>query len=251
MPLPSELRPRGTRAVIGIFALLSLIPVVALGIGLGNVINSGVEQQNLEEVKTNLSVVAQVGIQPLLIPSDLTDGLSNARLDQFDSRLQGVAFGKVIARLKIWNRLGVVVYSDNRDLVAKTFTPDGELLEALGGRVASEITDAKAEENRTDHLTGKFIAVYVPIFLEGNMKTPAGVLELYLPYAAVAAQIQHESEHLYVLLAIGLTLLYLSMIPVFLVVDRLRRRLTASMVSVNEERLKGDEASRVSELKST
>jgi two-component system, cell cycle sensor histidine kinase PleC len=235
---------------MGIFALLSLVPVVALGIGLANVINSGVRQQNLDETDRNTIVLAQAGIQPLLTPADLTAGLSTARLDELDNSLRGVAFGKVIARLKIWNRDRVVVYSDNRNLVGHVFLAADDLTSALAGRTGSEISQANAAENKADNLHGTFLSVYVPIFFDDPLK-PAGVLELYLPWAPVAAQIQQESEHLYVLLAIGLGLLYLSMLPVFLVADRWRRRLTASLDSVQEERRRGEETARVSELKST
>jgi len=55
LPKPA-LRPGGTGAIIGIFALLSLVPVVALGIGPGDVINSGVQQQNLEEAERSVTV---------------------------------------------------------------------------------------------------------------------------------------------------------------------------------------------------
>ena len=246
-----SIRPGGTGAIIGIFALLSLIPVVALGIGLGNVVSSGVQQQNLDEADRNTAILAQAGIQPLLLPSDLTSGLSTARLDQLDNSLRGVAFGKVVARLKIWNRQSVVVYSDNRTLVGRTFPADEHLSMALAGQTASEISDASAPENKADNLTGKFLSVYVPFYFADDPKTAAGAFELYLPWAPVAAQIDQESQHLYVLLAIGLSLLYISMIPVLLVAERWRRRLTASLDSVDEERRRGEETARVSELKSS
>ena len=250
LPKPA-LRPGGTGAIIGIFALLSLVPVVALGIGLGDVVNSGVQQQNLDDVKRNSTVLTQAGIEPLLVPSDLTTGLSNARLDELDNSLRGVAFGKVVARLKIWNRQGVVVYSDNRALVGHAFPADEHLTIALAGASASEISDASAPENRADNLTGKFLSVYVPLYFATDPRTPAGAFELYLPWAPVAAQIDQESQHLYRLLAVGLCLLYISMIPVLLVAERWRRRLTASLDSVEAEQRKGEETARVSELKST
>src|ERR1700737_3469462 len=143
-------RPRGTGtgAVIGFFALLSLLPVVALGIGLGEVVNSGVQQQNLAEADRNTEILAQAGIQPLLVPGDLTSGISNARLDQLDNSLRGVAFGKVVARLKIWNRQSVVVYSDNRALVGRTFPADEHLSLSLAGQTPRDISDASAPENK-------------------------------------------------------------------------------------------------------
>jgi len=248
---PSGGTGTGTGAIIGFFALLSLLPVVALGIGLGEVVSSGVQQQHLADANRNANILAQAGIQPLLVPEDLTGGISGARLDQLDNSLRGVAFGKVVARLKIWNRQNVVVYSDNRSLVGHAFPPDEHLNAALAGQTASEISEATSPENRADNLRGKFLSVYVPIYFANDPQVPAGAFELYLPWAPVAAQIDQESQHLYVLLAIGLLLLYLSMIPVLLLAERGRRRLTASLDSIAEERRRGEETARVSELKST
>ena len=237
-------RPRGTAAIIGSFALLALVPVVALGIGLSNAVNMGVRQSNLDEANTNLTVLVQAGIQPLLLPSDVATGLSAARLDELDYNLRGVIQGKVVSRLKIWNRSDVVVYSDNRDLVARHFPPDENLERALAGHTGSEISAASAPENKADNLTGTYLSVYVPIYFADQPQKPAGAVELYLPWAPVAASIDRESRRLYLLLAIGLSLLYISLIPIVLVADRWRRRLTASLDS-------GEETARVSELKSS
>jgi signal transduction histidine kinase len=249
--LMNAARPRGMGAVVGTFALLSLVPVIALGIVLGNVVSTGVEQQNLAAANRSAALLAQAGIQPLLAPSDLTSRLSDARLAELDFSLRGVAFGKVVARLKIWNRQNVVVYSDNRALVGREFPADEHLQVALAGETASEISDATAPENRSDNLTGKYLSVYVPIIFSGDPPIVAGAFELYLPWAPMAAQIEQESQRLYFLLALGLGLLYLSMIPVLLVAERWRRRLTTSLDSVDEERRRGEETARVSELKSS
>ena len=244
-------RPRGSGAIVGIFALLSLVPVVALGIGLGNVVSSGVRAQNLADANRNAALLAQAAIEPLLVPADLTAGLSDARLAELDQSLRGVAFGKNVARLKIWNRQNVVVYSDNRALVGRTFPADEHLAMALAGATASEISSATSPENRADTLTGTFLSVYVPLYFDSNVSTPAGAFELYLPWAPVAAQIDQESQHLYLLLAIGLGFLYLSLLPVLLVAERWRRRLAKSIDAGEDERRRSEETARVSELKSS
>ena len=243
-------RPRGSGAIVGIFALLSLVPVVALGIGLGNVVSSGVRAQNLADANRNTALLAQAAIEPLLVPADLTAGLSDARLAELDQSLRGVAFGKNVARLKIWNRLNVVVYSDNRALVGRTFPADEHLAMALAGATASEISSATSPENRADTLTGTFLSVYVPLYFDSDVSTPAGAFELYLPWAPVAAQIDEESQHLYLLLAIGLGFLYLSLLPVLLIAERWRRRLAKSIDAGEDERRRSEETARVSELKS-
>ena len=186
---------------------------------------------------------ARVGpgpLGPLLVPPDLAAGVSVARRAELDQSLRGIAFGKAFARLKIWNRQNVVVYSDNRALVGHAFPADEHLTMSLGGSTASEISSATSPENRADTLSGTFLSVYVPLYFDSNPGLPAGAFELYLPWAPVAAQIQQESRRLYVMLAIGLGLLYLSLLPVLLIAERWRRRLAKSLDSGEGGRRRGE-----------
>src|SRR5260221_14181375 len=134
MPPKPSTRPRGSGAIISSFALLSMLPVVALGIGLGDVVSAGVQQQHLADADRNADILAQAGIQPLLVPADLNGGLSSARLDELDNSLRGVAFGKVVARLKVWNRLNAVVHSDNHHLINRAVPADDQLATTLAGQ---------------------------------------------------------------------------------------------------------------------
>ena len=155
-------RARGSGAVIGIFGLLSLVPLIALGIGLANVVTSGVQAQNLAEANRNATLLAQAAIEPLLVPTDLAAGLSDARLAELDQSLRGIAFGKAVARLKIWNRQNVVVYSDNRALVGHAFPADENLTMSLGGSTASETSSATAPENQAGTLTNTLLPCHGP-----------------------------------------------------------------------------------------
>lgn len=206
------------------FGLLALIPLIVLGAVLGHELNVDLQQRYLETARTSASLIAQVGIQPLLNAEQMELGLTPVDVATIDEKLQGAAVNKDVRRIKVWNQNGTVIYSDNHALIGRTFQPDDDLRAALSGRSSASTTDGHDEENSGDNLAGPLIQVYVPLVFAGA-SLPAGAFELYLPYGPVQAAIDTESNQLYLVLAAGLTIFYLSMFPVVLLADRLRRRL--------------------------
>lgn len=206
------------------FGLLALVPVVALGAVLAHVLNADVQQRYLETTRTSASLIAQVGIQPLLNAQQMTGGMSPTEITQTDDKLQGAAVSQQVRRIKVWNRSGTIVYSDNQALIGKTFPIDDDLGRALAGQSSASITSGHDAENSGDYLNGPLIQVYVPLVFKGT-SSPSGAFELYLPYAPVQTAIDNESNQLYGFLIAGLALFYASMFPVVLLADRWRRRL--------------------------
>lgn len=204
------------------FGLLALVPVVALGAVLAYEINVDVQQRYLDTSRTSATLIAQVGIQPLLTSLEMSGGMNAAEVGLLESRLQGAAVSGEVVRIKVWNVAGTIVYSDNHALIGRTFRIDDDLAAALKGTSKASISDGHDEENSGDNLQGPLVQVYVPlIFSTGS--APSGAFEIYLPYAPVQAAIDRESKQLYGLLAIGLALFYASMFPVALIADRWRR----------------------------
>lgn len=205
------------------FGLLALVPVVALGVILARSINADVQQRYVDSTKSSAILIAQVGIQPLLNSEQVANGLSSTDVSQIDDRLQGASVSNQVERIKVWNRGGMIVYSDNHTLIGKTFPIDDDLGDALKGTSRANITSGHDAENAGDYLNGPLLQVYVPLVFSGN-SSPSGAFELYLPYTPVQAAIDRESNQLYGLLAIGLALFYAAMFPVALIADRWRRR---------------------------
>jgi len=223
MPATKQLGPNSLGALAR-FGLLALVPVVALGAILGHELNVSIQQRYLDTARSSGSLITQVGIRPILNAQELTEGLTAEQIANVDDKLQGAAVHQEVRRLKVWNRKGTVVYSDNHSIIGRTFAIENDLREALEGHSSSGITDARAPENSGDDLKGPLIEVYVPLVFQGD-GSPSGAFELYLPYAPVQAAIDNESKQLYIILAAGLTLFYASMFPVVLLADRWRRRL--------------------------
>jgi signal transduction histidine kinase len=221
---------RGALGTLVRFGLLAIVPVVALGGVLAAELNADVQQRYLDTERTSAALITQVGIQPLLNPQQVSSGLTPSDVAEIDTKLQGAALSDEVTRIKVWNRGGMVVYSDNHALIGRTFAIDDDLGEALDGHASASVTSGKDEENAGDDLPGPLIQVYVPLVFQGS-STPSGAFEVYLPYAPVQVAINNETRQLYFLLAAGLTLFYASMFPIVFFADRWRRRAESTAVA--------------------
>ncbi len=216
-------RRRETLAPLLRFGLLALVPVVALGAVLAHDLNVDVQQRYLDTEHSSATLITQVGIQPLLNEQQMYRGMTSEEIAQTDQRLQGAKANNDVIRIKVWNRAGTIVYSDDHALIARTFKIDDDLAAAFAGTSKASVTDGHDDENSGDNLPGPLIQVYVPLVFQGS-SMPSGVFEVYLPYAPVQAAIDNESSQLYLLLALGLALFYASMFPIVFLVNRWRQR---------------------------
>jgi signal transduction histidine kinase len=212
------------------FGVLALLPVVALGFVLGRALNSDVQQRYIDSAETSAALITQVGIQPLISAQQVASGLTGDEVSTLDLKLQGASVSQQVRRLKVWNRAGTIIYSDNHALIGQTYSIDADLRHALDGTSSASITDGHDEENSGDNLAGPLVQVYVPLVFEGSV-SPSGAFELYLPYAPVQAAIDAESQKLYAFLAAGLTLFYLSMFPLVMLAIRWQRSAQAAAVA--------------------
>jgi len=212
------------------FGLLALVPIIALGIVLAQELNTDLQQRYLESARTSATLIAQAGIQPQLSEPDMTTGLSQEQINEIDTRLHGASIGTEVRRIKVWNRDGKVIYSDNPALIGKTFEIDDDLKDALAGVPSASVTDGHDEENSGDNLPGPLIQVYAPLTFPGSVSA-SGAFELYLPYAPVQAALDSELHQLDFILGIGLALFYAAMFPIVALADRWRRRAEATAIA--------------------
>ena len=223
-------------SLVGKFALASLIPIVLLGLVLAKTLQIQIRDQALTNARQLAALIARLDIQPQLTPDDLRNGLTPERLQQLDEVLHAGLVGEEIARVKIWSDDLRVVYSDDRDVIGRTFPPSHELEDALDGSIVSEVSDLTKEENVGDRSYGKLLEVYVPLTFPGDSE-PAGAFELYLPYRPIEASIESYSRRLYLVLLGGLALLYAALFRIVATASRrLRRQADRELRLANEER---------------
>src|SRR5215216_6012324 len=86
------------------FSVLSLLVIVAMGVGVGSMLHRHIERRALAEATSLAEVMTRVGMQPTLLRGDLEPYPSLDRLDNLDEELRLRNLDKIeIRRMKLFN----------------------------------------------------------------------------------------------------------------------------------------------------
>jgi diguanylate cyclase (GGDEF)-like protein len=214
--------PRSVLRLFAGYALLSLIPVVALAGVLVASLRDEARQRGLAEGRSQAVLVSDSAIEPLLDGHPLDEGLTDgerarlARLVRHGMRESGVL------RLRLRDIKGAVVFSDDGSGFGGA--ADDEAIEAAHGEAVAAITRLNRDSN--DHGPEGERAVEAYQALHAPNGTVTGVLELYLPYAPIDRDVTSGLHRLYRDLAAGLAMLWAAGFVISATVSRgLRRQL--------------------------
>jgi len=204
-------------------ALLSLLPIVALGFILARVLEAQIVARTLADETEAARIVAHIGIQPHLSPQSLRAGLTPAGVRALDQQLSARSVTQDLARIKIWNAHYKVIYSDDHSLIGHTLTPSDDLVNALADRPndAQVVTPELHTETASEIGLGQLVEVYVPLRFSAS-GPPEGAFEIYLSYRPIAAAITAYKRMIALLVAVGLALLWAIL---YRIVARASRRL--------------------------
>jgi diguanylate cyclase (GGDEF)-like protein len=202
-------RARMHLSLTGQVALLSLVPIVTLGFVLAQVLRSRIVTRTLADAAESAQLVAHLGIQPRLTPRELRNGLSVADIGSLDEQLRERSVRRDLARIKIWNAAGRIVYSDDHRLIGRSPGESSDLRDALEGEPdpAEVVTPSPTNETASEVGLGRLVEVYVPLrFVSAGR--PAGAFEIYLSYQPIAAAITSDQRTIALLVFLGLALLW-------------------------------------------
>jgi diguanylate cyclase (GGDEF)-like protein len=206
-------------------ALVSLVPIVALGLILARVLQQQMITRTLADAGESAQLIARLGIQPRLTPSDLRNGLSARGIQELDEQLRARSVQHDLARIKIWNSQRKIVYSDDHSLIGQSpnTSGDDDLHDALEGQAdpAEVVTPERGTETASEVGLGRLVEVYVPLRFVAS-GPPAGAFEIYLSYRPIAAALTSDERMIALLIAIGLALLWAIL---YRIVARASRRL--------------------------
>jgi len=154
-------------------AVLAVVAISVLGVYLFE--RSG-EEEAIRDAKDQTRASAKWAVEPAL-----TDGVirgDEKALRNLDTIvLERVLRGSSVVRVKIWDRSGRIVYSDEPALIGARYpiAPD-ELKEFEGTRIDAEVSDLSKPENRFEQHFGKLLEVYAAL------QTPSGQQLRYEEY---------------------------------------------------------------------
>ncbi|NYJ05113.1 putative bifunctional diguanylate cyclase/phosphodiesterase [Petropleomorpha daqingensis] len=223
-------RIRGS-GLLARFAVISAVLTVAVGLVVSQVLSHAIAQRAREQAEWTATVTLRLGVQSQLSRADLANGFDPTRLATVEAAVRSAQSelqhrSSAVSdldpvRLNIMNLAGTIVYSDDHDLIG-THSSSDELPEALRGHVVSGFASSADDSGRDDGRR-RLLEVYVPMQFS-DADAPEGVMELYLPYAPVAAEIADGVRTLVITLAISLAVFWAVMFRFMAGVARRMRR---------------------------
>jgi two-component system NarL family sensor kinase len=175
------------RSPVVLFLAAGALVLVAIVVAAEVAAREAAEREAIYDARATTLVLARSVAQPA-IPRRLVDGDAGA-IDRLDRQVLDRLLVGDVKRIKIWNREGVVVYSDATELIGSRYElGDDEVHVLENGGVDAEVADLSEEENRFERDLGGVVEVYTQIW------SPEGEPLLFEVYYDDADLEQREKE---------------------------------------------------------
>ena len=211
--LRAPLTTRDIDARLGWYILVGTIPIVIFGMLLSYLLNDFVYRRTLSTAEDHAVLIAHVGPVQDVETSDISNGERSLRWHSLLTDLRETPLGPEGSVLKVWDANLQIVFSSDSSIIGHTSFDPEHLVEGLGGVTQAYTTEVESGDT--------ILSVVTPLkaSARGN---PIGVLEISVPYAPLAKAVKQDFRIFYVVLVIGLNLLYVAL---FIVMVRASRRL--------------------------
>ena len=215
------MRTSSTVRLFATYAAASLALVLLLGAVLVVSMRGEAERRGLAQGTTEALLVERTAIEAHLDGRSFYEPLSTSEVATLEVLAQHAVSTGEILRIRLRNLSGKVVWSD--DGSGYMGTPDDEVLDAAKGETVALVTKLNTDSVDVGPEGIDGVEVYAPVHA-GTSKRRVGILEIYLPYAPIAADVDAGLAALYRDLAIGLAILWLGLFGVSYYVSRGLRR---------------------------
>lgn len=213
---------------------MTLVPVLVLGLVLTQLLSAQQNDSGKDAGIAQARMLARAVIAPAL------DGHSTAMLtpgeySRLRRSLNAAVSEKQVLRLRVRDLAGQIEFPRHE---LDDGQVDDEALEAARGETVARLTYLNADQSTTD-LGPRVVEVYLPLVAQQTGRR-IGVLEMYLPYAPIAAAIHDRQRTMFIALLAGLALLWLCLIGVTAsVIRHLRREIAANAYLADHDVLTG------------
>lgn len=118
-------------------------------------------------------------IEPLLQSLANQKTLPPETVQALDKVMNDTPLGRTIAAIKIWGPDGVILYSNEKELIGRSFPQTRGFQQAIHGQIEAEFGDLDEDENVIDKEMGQpLLEVYSPVH-ESSTNRVIGVAEMY------------------------------------------------------------------------
>src|ERR1700722_1759650 len=156
-------RRESTVKLFVVFAVITLVPVVLLGVVLGTNYQHEANRRGLAQGHAEALLMAQTAVEPIFDGRPLSGGLSPPETAAMQRLVQtSVRTGDVL-RLRLRDLAGNVIYSDDGSGLHKTVGDAGDqdqALDASRGGTVDRLTPLNADSNDSGSIGHESVEVY-------------------------------------------------------------------------------------------
>jgi two-component system, NarL family, sensor kinase len=167
---------------VGQFALVGAIALVIVGLATAVASRRIGEREAITDARSSAVIKAQGLVEPAIGNDLITD--SRAAVVRLDGVVRRDVLDASVVRVKVWNRAGEILYSDEPRLIGAHYVLGNDERRSIdSGVIDAEVSDLSKPENQFERSYGKLLEVYVPI------RTPSQaplLFEAYYRYSLVA-----------------------------------------------------------------
>lgn len=197
------------------FAVFSLGILLLLGGALAWFLSGQIEQQMATVTADMIGLQVSAMIRSQLSADDLREPMTDEHYQAFDTFLRRSILSRQIARVKVWNEAGMIIYSDDPALTGQVFPPSEELREVFAENVVIvELAGLQKAENASEQGMGPLLEIYVPL-IPSDSDEVHGAYEVYLFYDPIAAAVRRSRTWIWGSAAVALVALWGSLFWVF------------------------------------
>ena len=133
---------------------------------------------------------------------------------KFAALLDHMRLSPAIVRFKVYNTKSVVIWSDDKQFVGKSFSEDPQLRKALSGEVIAKLSSLEKQEGASERSSAaKAVEVYVPIYSEKNRQL-LGVFETHRRADSISEHIREARTVVLLAAIVGGALVYISLFAI-------------------------------------
>src|SRR2546421_12957965 len=115
------MRAFGRWTLLRKFTVLSFVCFALLGVGLSQLLANQIRARSMSNAVASAELLSDLVVRTQLHPSDLVDRVAPERARRLDLAVAQARKRDRIVRLKVWNRHGRVVYSDEHSEIGHRF----------------------------------------------------------------------------------------------------------------------------------
>ena len=198
--MTSRRRSRQGSRLFASYVLASLIPIGVIGAVLVHGYSDAGIQLGRDQGRAQAAVIEQMAIAPALRSADISLGLSSGERQRLQLATDLAIFRGSVSHLRLRSFTGTVEFSDDGIMQSPVGVSDPAFRTAAAGG-----TDVRVMETQQDSPTD--IRVLQPVIAAANGNA-SGVLEVYLPYDAIAAKVAAGTRDAITRLALSLVGLF-------------------------------------------